>query len=274
MVARPTAGQSTFVERERLRAVSGPWLVAAASVVPLIAAALPSGFRLGVTDIARAVLSSAEQPLSARSPVAVWALVVVAAWFALWLRRGRWWEAVVVALAGAMVLARTGNAWLTGVLLVAPLATELRKLPWTSRPVLVGIALVLGVLASVGLVAAERPRPLTPVAIAAAQQAPTKGSTLAHWAWAPELGNQLGGARPVLAAGGLFAETDEFWIDYLRVAQGHERWATILADWHVDLVVLDAANQEQKAAALVRESPDWQIVYDAEGTLVAERMAR
>lgn len=274
MVARATARQGGFVQRGRVGPLVSAWLVSAALVFPLIAAEAPSGFRLGVTDIARAVLSSAEQPLSARSLVGDWVLALVAAWFVLWLRGGRWWEATVVAIAGAIVLARTGNAWLTGILLVAPLAIELRRLAWTCKPLVVGVAVVGSVLISLGLILVERPRPIAAAALAAARQAPTSGSTLAHWAWAPELQSDFGRARPVLAAGGLSGESEEFWIDYLRVAQGHERWATILTEWNVNLVVLDAANQEHKAAALVRESADWQVVYDAEGTLIAERVVR
>ncbi|GAC1322923.1 MAG: hypothetical protein NVSMB2_20410 [Chloroflexota bacterium] len=242
--------------------------------MPLLAADIPSGFRLGLTDTARAVLSSAEQPLSAHSLVGNWALIVAAVWFVLWLRGGRWWGAIVVTLAGATLLARTGNAWLSGLLMLAPLATHLHRAPWRWTPVVIGATVLVGLGVSAGLAFSERPRPMPASASAAARQTRPGGSVLTHWAWAPELQSDLGTARPVLAARGLFGESDEFWLDYLRVAQGHERWSSIVNDWHVDTLVLDAANQEAKAAALVRASPDWWVVFDADGTLVAERVRR
>jgi hypothetical protein len=77
----------------------------------------------------------------------------------------------------------------------------------------------------------------------------------------------------VLASGGLVAEPTDFWLDYLRIAQGHERWADLLTQMNVDVLVLDSSDQQRQAAAFVRASPDWRVVYDSGGTLVAQRAA-
>ena len=76
-----------------------------------------------------------------------------------------------------------------------------------------------------------------------------------------------------MAADGLQSESKDFWLDYLRVAQGHVRSADILRQMNVDLVVLDAAGQQRQAADLVRSSANWRVTFDADGVLVAERIS-
>jgi hypothetical protein len=95
---------------------------------------------------------------------------------------------------------------------------------------------------------------------------------LADWRWAPDLQRRTGAARQVLAGGGLASESSDFWTDYLRISFGHERWADLLRGMDVGLVVLDAADQQRSAADLVRASGEWRVIFDAEGTLVAERL--
>jgi hypothetical protein len=55
------------------------------------------------------------------------------------------------------------------------------------------------------------------------------------------------------------------------VTQGHERWAALLRDWRVGVVVMDAAGQDRKVAELIKNSAEWRVLVDAHGTLVAER---
>ena len=73
----------------------------------------------------------------------------------------------------------------------------------------------------------------------------------------------------MLASGGLASESPDFWLDYVRILQGHERWAEALQRMHVDLLVLDT--RQPQIADLVRTSDQWRVVYDADSTLVAER---
>jgi hypothetical protein len=86
------------------------------------------------------------------------------------------------------------------------------------------------------------------------------------------LQRHTGDPRRVLAGGGLASQSPEFWVDYLRIAFGHERWADLLKEWDVGLVVLDAVDQQRAAAELVRASAEWHVIFDADGALVAERL--
>jgi hypothetical protein len=107
---------------------------------------------------------------------------------------------------------------------------------------------------------------------AASQAAAGQGRVMSDWRWAGALQQRLGTTRQVRAANGLHSESEEFWLDYLRVAQGHARWAEILRQRNVDLLVLDAAGQQRQAADLVRTSADWRVTFDANGVLVAQRV--
>ena len=107
---------------------------------------------------------------------------------------------------------------------------------------------------------------------AAAAISPSSGAVLSDWRWAGQLQRDLGAGRHVLAAGGLGSESSDFWLDYVRLIQGHERWSEELQQLNVDLLVL---NSEQRPIAnLVRTSADWHVMYDADNALVAERAVR
>ena len=101
----------------------------------------------------------------------------------------------------------------------------------------------------------------------------SSGTVFADWQWAPGLQRAAGKDRSVLAGAGLASETNEFWVDYLRVTQGHERWSEALTRMNVQLLVLDVS-ASHPAADLVRASADWRVTYDADGALVAERTTR
>jgi hypothetical protein len=248
------------------------WLYATAlfAVLPLLAIELWSGFRIGVTDPVMSVVAASEQPLSVRSPGGEWAIGLAVVWFALayWQRRMSPWEAALVVLGGAAALARAGNAWLYAIALVLPLARQL-SLVRAPKAVLVGVMVV-----SVGVTGytayTTRPPTLPAPAERAAVQAATNGTVFSDWRWAGGLQRDLGSNVHAYASGGLASESSDFWIAYLRVAQGHERWAEDLQRLNVDVVVLDTAD-EHAAADLVRQSVDWHVLFDNDGALVAER---
>jgi hypothetical protein len=242
------------------------------AVLPLLAIEVGSGFRLGLTDPVRSVIAPIEQPLSVRSPSGLWAMGLAAAWFGLAYWRGRFsvWEAGLVVLGGAAALARVGNAWLDALALFVPLARQLAGAPFGTRTQ-VGLAVLsLGVAGAIVVI--SRPPNLPREARDAAAAAAVSGAVFADWRWAAELQRQIGDRRQVLAAPGLAGESTDFWLDYLRVTQGHERWTELLQQWNVDLVVLEATDQERQAAGLVRSSSDWHVIFDAQGALVAQRV--
>jgi hypothetical protein len=274
-------------------------VLAVCAVLPLLAPEVWAGWRLGVSDPVLGVLSSAEQPLSVRSPSGLWAIGLALVWFGLAYRRRKfaWWEAALVLLGGAAALARLGNAWLDAAAMLAPLARQFawigRKSTMTVRHTAMGggdsaadvstSAAGLGVLA--GLVAlgigagvltliATRPPELPVAATHIVQNLNAGGNVLADWRWAPALQRQLGSTRAVLASGGLVSEPTDFWLDYLRIAQGHERWAELLRQMNVDVLVLDSADQQRQVAVFVRTSPDWRVIFDSNSALVAQRAAR
>jgi hypothetical protein len=117
----------------------------------------------------------------------------------------------------------------------------------------------------------SRPPELSSAATQAALSAAGRGKTLADWRWAGDLQRQLGADRLVLASGGPGSESTDFWLDYVRIAKGHERWASALRQMDVDLVVLESSDQQHQAAELVRASADWRVLYDANDALVAAR---
>ncbi len=252
--------------------VLGAYALGALAVLPLLVPELWVGFRLGISDTALAVIAPTEQPLSVRSPGGLWAIGLALAWFALayWQRQFAWWEAALVVIGGAAALARLGNAWVDAAAMVVPLARQLAIAKF--RPaVLAGLTLVClaGVTATLVM---TRPPELPAAASQAALSSAGHAAVLADWRWAGQLQQRLGPTRRVWAANGLTSESSEFWLDYLRVAQGHERWAEILRQQNVDLLVLDAAAQQRQAAELVRVSPEWRVTFDASGVLIAERV--
>jgi hypothetical protein len=229
------------------------------------------GLRLAMADTALGVIAPTEQPLSVRSPGGPWAIGLAMAWFALAYRRRdfAWWEAVLVVIGGIAALARLGNAWLDAAALVVPLARQLTATR-LSPVVLTGLAALCVAATAVTLVM-TRPPELPAAAVQVALATTGRGSVLADWRWAGEVQKGVGGTRRVWASNGLNSESQDFWLDYLRVAQGHAQWANILRQMNVDLVVLDAAGQQLKATEIIRAEADWHVIFDANGVLVAER---
>jgi hypothetical protein len=255
--------------------------VAIVAVLPLVAPAVWGGFRVATADSVLSAISAFEQPLSIRSPGGPWAVGLALAWFALayWHRNFAPWEAALVLVGGAAALARMGNLWVDAAALVLPLARQIALLEHTDGVlasdtsrllVLPGVAAVCLAVAGLTLVQ-TRPPELPAAAVEAVRQAPVQGKVLADWRWAGELQQRLGADRSVLASGGPPSEPTDFWIDYLRVAQGHERWSDVLRRLDVDTVILESGGQQQRAAELVRASPDWHVTYDLGDALVAER---
>jgi len=244
--------------------------VAICSVLPLLVPELWSGLRLAQADPVLSVIAPTEQALSVRSAVGVWAMCLTVGWFALayWQRRLTWWEAALVVIGGGVVLARLGNAWVDALAMIVPLGRQLSAL--RLRP-LVFIALGCLSLAVSGYTLATSLPPALPAAAArAALDLPVNGTVLSDWRWAGELQHRYGVAHQVLAASGLTSEPPEFWVDYVRIIQGHERWAEALQRRDVNVVILHPS-QAAPAAALVRASGDWHITYDADDALVAVR---
>jgi hypothetical protein len=253
-----------------------PYAAAVCAVLPLLAPEVWVGWRLAVSDPVLGVLSSAEQPLSVRSPSGLWAIGLALVWFGLayWRRKFAWWEAALVLLGGAAALARLGNAWLDAAAMVAPLAHQFASIGRKSAGVgvLAGLA-ALGICAGVLTLIATQPPQLPAPAVQIVQNLNPGGTVLADWRWAPALQRQLGSTRAVLASGGLVSEPTDFWLDYLRIAQGHERWSDLLTQMHVDVLVVDSADQQRQVAGFVRASPDWRVLFDSGGALVAQRVA-
>jgi hypothetical protein len=150
--------------------------------------------------------------------------------------------------------------------MVLPLGGQLNG-PRLARWAIGGVGLV----AALALVLISRSPELPAADASAAIGASAPGRVLADWRWAPELQRRAGAGRSVWAAGGPASESTEFWLDYLRVAQGHERWAEILRAYQIGVLVLDARDRERLAAELIRTSTDWRVLADDGQVLVAER---
>lgn len=252
--------------------------MAVVAVLPLVAPEVWSGFRLAVSDNVLSAIAASEQPLSIRSPGGLWAMLLALAWFSLayWRRDVTLWEAALVVLGGAAALTRLGNAWVDAAAMIVPLGRQLSRLH-VSKNVNLMIVAALGTLSiGVALVTLVQTRPpdLPSAARDLALASSTNGRVFADWRWAGDLQRQSHGAHQVYAADGLASEPPEFWIDYLRIAQGHERWSEALQRLDVNLVVLDAGDQQRAAADLVRASSDWRVAYDGPGALVAERVTQ
>lgn len=246
------------------RAWLGPFGIAACAVAPLMAASVWSGFRLATADQVLAVLSPSEDPLTIRTAPGVWLWCLVLAWFACayYGRAYARWEPLLVIVGVGVALLRAGNAWFAAVLLLAPLARQVRRLCLPLGAVLA----VASAAFAAALVLLTRPPALPEAARQAASTLPAR-RVLADWRWAGALDGQ---ARPY-ASHGLSSESIEFWVDYLRVSQGHAQWQAVLDRLDVDVLVLDAADQQAQAAALVRASDAWRVVLDTSTVLVAQR---
>lgn len=240
-------------------------IVAMAVVLPLIVPLIWSGYRISVLpDTVLAALSPTEAPWSIRDPLGVWALLLVLAWFGLAYRRRQagWWELPLVLLAAAVMLPRVGNGWLTGLLLAPPLAVQLARL--RDHRVLVLVAVACAAIA-VAVTAASRPPSAPDVAPRS-----TGGAVFADYRWAPDLQRRLP-SHTVFGVNGLYAESTDYWLDYLRVVQGHERWSQILQAYDVRVLALPVEPRQQLLRDLVRTAPEWQVVLDDGSGFVAER---
>jgi hypothetical protein len=245
-------------------------VAAICGVLPLLAPQLWGGFRIAQSDTVLAVIASSEQALSIRSAVGAWAMSLAVGWFALayWQHRLTLWEAALVIISGGVALARLGNAWLFALAMLVPLARQLSAQRFQPFIPFGLVALSLVVTAYTALT--TRPPALPATAARAALEAPVGGTVLSDWRWAGELQQRFGATHRVLASGGLASEPAEFWVDYVRVIQGHERWAETLERRDVNVLVLETP-QAAAAAALLRSSRDWRVTYDADGALVAVR---
>lgn len=264
----PTAKPSDTGGAARAAIRALPYATAVALVLPLFAAELWGGYRLALSDWLLSALAAIEQPLSVRSPGGQWTIGLALLWFVLayWQRSAPWWQAVLVLLGGVAALLRAGNTWLDGLLLVAPLGAQLAA--FRRWPVVLGAAAALGVLVAAVTVWVTRPPALSPAAIDAAQSATRTHTVFADWQWAPELQQRLPD-RHVLAAGGLASESEQFWLNYLKIVQDHEQWQAELGALDADLLVL---NTEQSGLPdQIRASADWQVLYDRGNVLVAQR---
>src|SRR5215208_7756398 len=122
-----------------------PYALAACAVLPLVAPDVWSGFRLAQSDPVLSVIAPTEQPLSVRSPGAVWAVGLALTWLALayWRREVKVWEAALVLVGSAFILARLGNAWVYDAAILLPLAHKLRGLALRRGRVLATAAVCL-----------------------------------------------------------------------------------------------------------------------------------
>jgi hypothetical protein len=207
-----------------------------------------------------------EAPLSVRSLLGIWLLLVILGWFTLAYRtrHAPWWEMSLIVVGAAVALPRVGNTWLAALVLLVPLARQLTNAPRWGHTAIGAV----GLGAAIVLTMLLRP-PQLPAAVLLAVPA-AGGTVYTDWRWATALKTP---ERSVLASNGLTAESDDFWLDYLRVAQGHERWDPILRAHEVRLVVLDARDRQRPAAELIRETADWRVLLDDGAVLIAQRSA-
>jgi hypothetical protein len=217
------------------------------------------------------LLLEAERPLTVRSLSGTWAVVSAAIWFVLAYRSRRVapWELALVLGGGTLALVRLGNVWVFALALAPALA---RQIAFARFRGLMALALAVGlVAASFAAVVQTRPPMLPASASQVAQAAPSGGPVFTTLNWATPLQDSVGGQRPVLGAGDPWVAPTDYWSDYQKISLGHEQWARLLDSHGVGLVVLDAADTQQRLARFVRASPEWHVLFDADGVLVAER---
>jgi hypothetical protein len=193
-------------------------------------------------------------------------------WFGLAYRQRHvaLWEPVLVLIGGVLALARLGNAWMDAAAMLAPLA---RRFAIANPKFALRIVLTVGCLVVATLaVVYSRPPDLPSSALQEGRLLNEHGAILAYWRWAGELQHEVGPRRVVLASGGLSSELSDFWLDYIRIGQGHEHWAELLRQMDVDTVVLESGDEQRALAQLVSASPDWDVIYAQEGVLEALRV--
>jgi hypothetical protein len=245
------------------------WLAAGLLVAPVFVPVAWTGLHVGLrTDPVLGVISPLEQPLSIRTVAGLWTTLLVVGWFGLALRSRQLavWEYGCVVLGGLLALVRLGNIWLAALLLLAALARQLstREVP---RVVLAGVA-TLSAVVGIANWTSLKPPPL-PGAVDRAVQS-TNGTVFADWRWAAGLQRELGPQRVVLGAAGLVDTPSSYWLDYVRIERGHERWDSLLDQYAARVVILEPADAPE-AAQLIRTSIGWRVLVDTADVVVAER---
>jgi hypothetical protein len=193
-------------------------------------------------------------------PVPWTTLLVLGVFFAIGLtavRASIWWELLIPVEAAALLPASEGrsrdpvsplNAVLVGVLVLAVTASFVHWLPYASQDpperllahAPEGIANELRSLLSPG----ER--------FFNAQE------------WGSWFELQLPG-DPVLVDSRFELIPPGVWSDYLAVSRGREGWQAILDRWGVSVVAL-SRDQQQALIPIIRDDPNWHLVYaDADG---------
>lgn len=270
-IGRPAAGTTQGARRVAFAIALVPPALALLAVAPMVLPLWWTGFRLAwQPHPTLGALLEAERPLTVRPFAGAWAVLAAAAWFGLAYRHRRiaWWEVVLFLSGAVLALVRLGNVWLFGLALVPLFA---RRLALARIPPLQAAAVAAALLAASGwALLATRPPPLPPVAVRAARSSTASGSMLAALAWATPLQQALGDV-PVLGAGDPWQAPPEYWPDFQKISLGHVSWLALLDRYGVDVVVLDAAGTQRRAAELMRKQPGWQVLADADGALVARR---
>lgn len=250
-----------------------PPALALLAVAPMVLPLWWTGFRLSwQPHPTLGALLETERPLTVRPFEGAWAVLVAAAWFGLAYRDRRlaWWEGVLFLGGAVLALVRLGNVWLFAAALVPLFA---RRLALARVPPLPAAAVAAALLAASGwALLSTRPPPLPSSAVSAARSAGASRSVLAALAWATPLQQALG-HEPVLGAGDPWQSPPDYWPDFQKVSLGHVSWMALLDRYGVDVVVLDAAGTQRRAAELMRKQPGWQVISDADGALVARRAA-
>lgn len=249
------------------------WAVAVAMLwaAPLVLPLIGSQVRLVLRpELGPSLVLETERPLTIRSLAGAWSVVAIAGWFLLANRTRNvcWWEPLLIVLTAGASLVRLGNVWLLALGLVPAVARQI-ELAQLTIPLRRAASLAL-VSLCVFVFSNTRPPALPEGATHAAVEAGTEGAVMAFQAWTNPLQSTLH-QQQVLGAGDAASLSEEYWIDYARVSDGHESWATILDRDGVMLLVLNLAAQPH-AAVLVRASSQWQVLFDGDSALVARRL--
>jgi hypothetical protein len=249
-------------------------VVAAILMLPLLLQGWLDGWRVATSDPVLGTFNPSEGPLSVGAPAGAWAVALAAGWYVLAYRGRsmRWWEPLLVVGGGAIALARVGNLWVLGVLLLLPLSRQLARVRFRQRAVVFAVAILMALAVTIATLMSARPPALDQGALEAIRNNPAQGAVFTDWRWAPSLRRDLGTDQPVLPSQEVSAASEDSWVDYLRISQGNERWAALLQSQGVNLLVLTADGDQRPLATLVKSSPDWRILYQSPGVLVAQRV--
>jgi hypothetical protein len=263
------------VSRVTRNAASGLRLALAAfAVLPMLAPLLGTDLHVALQPYTPAAAAHPlEQPLSVRSVSGVFALLAVAGWLALASRSRNvsWWEAGLVLLGGALALVRLGNVWVLALALVLAIGRQLTLARLRTRDLAAGIGVLVCATLAVGVYG--RPEPVPASALRALSDAPAANAVLSFQPWARELARTANG-RAVLGARDAWDLDPSFWLDYERASGGHRTWPAILERYDVGTLVLESRTTQAELATLVRESPEWRVLFDSGDALVATRARR